>query len=168
MSTGPAGEGARPAGRYFEELDVGDVFVSPARTVTEADVVAFAGLSGDYNALHTDEELARASPFGRRIAHGMLGMSILTGLTARLGLFEGTAIAFLGLEWRFTAPIFIGDTVHCELEILEKRETRNAERGVLVRGARLVNQRGEVTQEGTSTIMIARAPQPAAAELSRT
>lgn len=145
-------------GRYFEEFSVGDTFTSPARTVTEADVVTFAGLSGDYNPLHTDEEFAKTTPFGRRIAHGVLGLSITTGLMARLGLFDGTAVAFLGLDWRFTKPIFIGDTIHFEMEVLEKRETRHPDRGVLVRGVKLLNQRGEVVQEGTMTIMVRRKP----------
>jgi acyl dehydratase len=145
-------------GRYFEDLTTGETFTSPARTVTEADIVMFSAISGDHNPLHTDAEFARTTPFGQRIAHGLLGLAMITGLMGRLGLFEGTAIAFLGLKWRFTAPIFIGDTVHVEMTISEKRETSNPERGVLVREVKLLNQRGEVVQEGTMDVMVRRRP----------
>jgi acyl dehydratase len=145
-------------GRYFEDFTTGETFTSPARTVTEADIVMFSAISGDHNPLHTDAEFARTTPFGQRIAHGLLGLAMITGLMGRLGLFEGTAIAFLGLKWRFTAPIFIGDTVHVEMTISEKRETSNPERGVLVREVKLLNQRGEVVQEGTMDVMVRRRP----------
>jgi acyl dehydratase len=126
--------------------------------VTEADVVGFAGLSGDFNSIHTDEEFARSTPYGRRIAHNVLGIAFATGLTARLGLFDGTAIAFRSLDWRFLAPIFIGDTVRCEISILEVQDKGEDDRGAVVRGVRVLNQDGAVVQEGTSTMMVLRRP----------
>ena len=105
---------------YLEDFKAGQVFDTPARTVTEADVVAFAGLSGDYNPLHTDAEFCAKTPFKQRIAHGMLGMSIMTGLAARTGMLDGSALAFLGIEdWRFQKPIFFGDTIHARTTIAD-------------------------------------------------
>lgn len=106
-------------GKYFEEFVVGDTLTSPGRTITETDVMLFAGLSGDYNELHTNTEFSAGTPFGQRIAHGLLGLSIASGLVGRLGLIEGTAIAFTGLEWRFKAPVFIGDTIHVRAQVEE-------------------------------------------------
>jgi len=94
----------RPRGRYWEELEVGERFITRGRTVTEADIINFAGLSGDWNQLHTDAEFARGTVFGERIAHGMLGLVIASGLMQSLELYNDTLIAFLGLTWRFTAP----------------------------------------------------------------
>jgi acyl dehydratase len=148
-------------GKYFEDFEVGEEYISPARTVTESDVVLFAGLTGDYNPLHTDEEFAKGTVFKKRIAHGLLGLSIVSGLVMRLGVFDGTIIAFLGLDWKFTGPIFIGDTIHFRMKIAEKRETSKPDRGILIREVSLINQRDEVVQKGTMTIMMKRKPQEA-------
>ncbi|MBX6377921.1 MAG: MaoC family dehydratase N-terminal domain-containing protein [Clostridia bacterium] len=146
-------------GLYFEDFQVGDVYTTPGRTVTEHDVMAFAGLSGDYNQLHTDEEFARGTMFGTRIAHGLLGLAIASGLKQRLGLFDGTAMAFLSVRnWDFKGPIKLGDTVHVRLTIADKRETSKPDRGVLVQKVELVNQRGETVQEGEHVLMIRRRP----------
>lgn len=144
---------------YYEDFSIGDAFTSPGRTVTESDVTVFAGLSGDYNPLHTDEEFAKETIFGTRIAHGLLGLSMVSGLVMRLGVFDGTVIAFLGLEWTFTGPLFIGDTIHFEMKIIEKRETSKADRGIIVREVLLLNQKNEVVQKGTMTIMMKRKPE---------
>ena len=149
-------------GRYFEEFSPGETFTTRGRTVTEADIVAFAGLSGDYNPLHTDKEFARNSPFGERIAHGLLGLSIQSGLSQGLGITEGTTIAFLGLTWNFKGPILIGDTIHVVQGVQEMRETRKPDRGIVVFSVQVVNQKGEVVQEGSKTMMLRR--KPAAAE----
>ena len=148
-------------GLYYEDFEVGHVYRTPSRTVTEADIVAFAGLSGDYNPLHTDETYAATTPFGKRVAHGPLGLAILTGLSARTGLFEGTTLAMLGMTWRFVGPIFPGDTVHGEMAVKAKRETSKPGRGIIDRDVRLVNQRGEVVQEGVFTVMVRCRPMPA-------
>jgi len=141
--------------KYLEDFRVGEETVTPARTVTEADVVAFAGLSGDYNPIHTDAEFAATTPFGRRIAHGVLGLAIITGLAARTGMLDGTALAFLGIEdWRFSGPIFPGDTVHVRMKVVEARPSSKPGSGVLRRRMELVNQRGEVVQSGTFVTLV--------------
>ncbi|MEK4131115.1 MaoC/PaaZ C-terminal domain-containing protein [Solibacillus sp. FSL W8-0474] len=143
--------------RYFEEFEIGEKFVSPARTVTETDIVLFAGLSGDYNPLHTDSEFSKDTIYGEKIAHGLLGLSILTGLSTRLGIFDGTAIAFLGInDWKFLKPVLANDTIHFEMEVIEKRETSKADRGIIFRKFELYNQRKEVIQSGVLPIMLKR------------
>ena len=147
------------APRYWEDLEIGEEYTSPSRTVTEADVVNFAGLSGDYNELHTSEEFGKSTMFGTRIAHGLLGLSIASGLFTRTELCQQTArnlIAFLGLEWKFKGPIKIGDTVTVKVRIIDKKETKNPERGVFVLKRELYNQRGELVQEGETPLMIKR------------
>jgi acyl dehydratase len=107
---------------YFEDFRSGQVFLSQARTITEADVVTFAGWSWDTNPVHTDAEAARHGRFGERIAHGLLGLSVAMGLASRLGVFESCSIALLGIEdWRFRRPLMLGDTVRCRVEILDTR-----------------------------------------------
>ncbi|MGE5265127.1 MAG: MaoC/PaaZ C-terminal domain-containing protein, partial [Acidobacteriota bacterium] len=103
--------GYRPRGMYFEELSEGTEVVSQGRTIAEADLVNFAGLTGDTNPMHTDAEFAKSTPFGERIAHGMLGLSYAVGLAWMLGFMDGTVIAFTGLEWKFKGPVKIGDTI---------------------------------------------------------
>lgn len=140
---------------FLEDLEVGQAFDGPARTVTEADVVAFAGLSGDFNPIHTDVEFAKDTPFGQRVVFGLLGLSILTGLLDRTRLFSGSAIAMLGIrDWKFTSPIFIGDTVGFRMEIRAIRPTSKGDRGVVDRHFELINQRGEIVQSGHIDLMI--------------
>ena len=106
---------------YFEDFELGQEFITRSRTITEADVVAFAGLSGDFNPLHTDEEFAKKTVFGTRIAHGLLGLSIASGLINQLGIAEKTVMAFLGLNWTFKAALKFGDTISVRQRVLEKR-----------------------------------------------
>lgn len=141
---------------YFEDFAVGQTFQTSARTVTEADVVAFAGLSGDFNAIHTDAEFARASPLGQRIAHAALGIAFVTGLTARLGIFDRSAVQFIGMDWRFLSPILIGDTVHCTIAIAAKEDGPLPDRGTLIREVELLKHDGTVAQRGTSTMVVLR------------
>ncbi|PZW44819.1 acyl dehydratase [Humitalea rosea] len=142
-------------GKCIEDFVVGAVDVSRARTVTETDVVTFSWLSGDVNPMHTDAEHSARSPMGQRIAHGALGLSMATGLSAGLGYLEGTAIAALGVdEWRFLKPILFGDTIHLRATIVSARPTSKPDRGVLVRRMELLNQRGEVVQTGLMTTMV--------------
>jgi acyl dehydratase len=160
-----------PGGRYqlyfLEDLRPGQTFVSPARTVTEADVVAFAGLSGDFNPIHTDAEFAAAGVYGQRVVYGLLGLSMATGLLDRMGIFSGSAIALLGIvDWKYTAPIFIGDTIHLKLAILEVRASRSKpDRGVVARQFMLKNQAGQVVQEGRMDVLVRRRPEGAAAQV---
>ncbi|ATF13315.1 acyl dehydratase [Brevibacillus brevis X23] len=145
---------------YFEDFEVGTCFTSPARTITEADVVNFAGLSGDYNALHVDAEYAKSSIYGERVAHGLLGLAVSSGLFTRTELNRRMApslIALLGIQsWRFLGPLKIGDTIHLEVEIVEKEETSKPDRGIVFFKRKMLNQRGEVVQEGTTPMLIRR------------
>jgi acyl dehydratase len=140
----------------FEDIETGVDYLSPGRTVTEADVVTFAGLSGDYNELHTNAEFMRQHPFGQRIAHGLLGVAIQSGLTTRT-LPPSDIVGFLGINgWRFTQPIFIGDTIRLRIDVKEKRlSSSQPGRGVVVYGRTLVNQRGEVVQHGEVANLVA-------------
>ena len=148
----------QPRGRYFEEFTVGEQMVSQRRTMTEADIVAFAALTGDYNPLHTDAEYARGTVFGERIAHGLLGLSVTSGLLDRLGLLTGTAEAFTRLEWKFRGPIKIGDTIHVEATVTRKKEMRRLRGGLIVLDVALVNHRHETVQKGQWTILVKSRP----------
>ncbi len=143
-------------GLKFDQFNLGDVYTTASRTVTEADVVAFAGLSGDFNPLHTNEEFAKTTPFETRIAHGMLGVSIATGLANQLGIFEGTTIALMQMTTRFTGAIRFGDTIYLELTVAEKKESSKPNRGVVTFDTRVKNQRGESVIEGQWVLMMAR------------
>jgi len=147
-----------PRGRWFEEFEIGDGIETAARTITETDVMLFAGLSGDYNQLHTDAEFAKGTLFGERIAHGLLGLSIANGLASRLGFFEGTAQAFTSLEYKFRGPIKIGDTIHVRLEVRRKKEMNRLGGGFVVLDVAVLNQRDETVQKGTWTILVKSAP----------
>ena len=134
---------------FYEDINVGDEFVSPARTLTEADVVAFAGISGDYNQLHMDAEYAKEGRFGARIAHGLLGLTIASGLASRIKeLADDRIVAFLGMTWDYLKPVFIGDTLHVVQSVADKRETKQAGVGLVIFSAALINQRGERVQQG--------------------
>ncbi len=147
-------ESSQPRGLYFEEFAQGQVIISPGRTITEADVVAFAGLSGDYNQLHTDAEFARETPYGQRIAHGLLGLAVASGLAARAGFIEGTTQAFVGLTCKFKAPVLIGDTLHLRATVSKLRPMASMGGGMVVFAMEVLNQRGEVVQEGEWTLLM--------------
>ena len=149
---------------YFEDFEIGQSFTTKRRTITEADIVNFAGFSGDYNPLHMDETFARTTPFGRRIAHGMGVLSIVTGLSQALGILEGTIMAFLGLEWSFVGPVFIGDTIHAVQTVAFMRETSKPDRGIITMDSEVVNQNGETVQKGKRTFLMRRRPSPEAGE----
>lgn len=128
---------------YFEDFAVGHKTVTSSRTITEADIVNFAGLSGDFIELHVSEEWARKGPFGRRIAHGLLVLSVSSGLTVQLGQTKDTVIAFYGIDrLRFTKPTFIGDTVHVEKEVIAA-DRKSPDRGVITFNTQVLNQNGE-------------------------
>lgn len=143
-------------GKYFEEFEEGEEILSPGRTVTEADVVNFAGISGDFNPLHTDEEYAKKTMFGTRIAHGLLGLAITSGLRAKTGVLDGTGMAFLDLKLTFKGAIFIGDTLTLRMKVKKKRETKKPDRGIIIMDVDLLNQKGEVVQQSEHTLMVAR------------
>jgi acyl dehydratase len=143
-------------GLTFDQFNLGDVFTSQARTVTETDVVNFAGLSGDFNPLHTDEEFGKSTPFGARIAHGMLVASMATGMANWSGVFEGTTIALMEQVIRYKGAVMFGDTVHLELTVAEKKETSKPNRGIVKFDTAVVNQDGKAVIEGQWTLMMVR------------
>jgi acyl dehydratase len=143
------------ARRFFEDIAVGEEYESPGRTVTEADIVLFSGLSGDYNVLHTDAEFMKRSIFGERIAHGLLGLAIQAGLFTRATQAYAT-LAFAGLRWKFKGPIKIGDTIRLRAKVLGKRETSKPDRGVITLRRTVLNQRDEVVQEGETDLLVER------------
>jgi acyl dehydratase len=147
---------SEPSRQYFEDIKVGDEHLSPGRTVTESDIVTFAGLSGDYNVLHTDAEFMKTSIFGERIAHGLLGLAISSGLGTRAMAKPYATLAFLGLRWRFKGPIKIGDTIKVRMKVTAKRETSKPDRGIVTVQRHVLNQRGEVVQEGDTELMVER------------
>ncbi len=146
-------------GMYFDEFEVGQEWDSPARTITEADVVFFAGFSGDYNPLHTDEEFAKTTQFNGRIFHGPGVFAVATGLESRLGLKEGTAIAFLGMTWNLTAAVRIGDTIHVHQTVASTRATSKGDRGIVTFDVAVLNQHDDECQSGQWVVMFQRTPQ---------
>ncbi len=148
-----------PRGMYFEEFEVGQKMVSPGRTITESDVVGFAGLSGDFNQIHTDAEYSKQTPFGARVAHGLLGLSIASGLALRTGVLEGTVIAFREInDWKFVKPVFLGDTIHVEMEITATKALRRVGGGSVVIVMNVKNQNNETVMKGAWTTLVMSKP----------
>jgi len=139
---------------YFDDFNLGQTFITRARTVTEADIVNFAGLSWDHNQLHTDREFAASTRFGRRIAHGLLGVVMHAGLSYKLT--EDSILALLELSWKFKAPICIGDTIHVEQVVENLRESSRGDRGVLTFDKKIINQNDDVVQTGKTTLLLAK------------
>jgi acyl dehydratase len=147
-----------PRGRYLEDFTVGQALLTNRRTVTEADIVSFAGLSGDFNPLHTDEVYGQSTPFGGRIAHGMLVVSIGTGLVNQAGWFAGTTLALLEITRKFVGAVKPGDTVHVAMDVASARESSRGDRGIVTFNVRIVNQRDETVIEGQEVVMLRRRP----------
>ena len=146
---------------YLEDFKVGEKAVSPGRTVTEADIVMFASLSGDWNELHTNAEFTKNNVFGQRIAHGLLTMSIASGLALRTEATTPVEIlAFLGMDKvRFTAPVFIGDTIRVESEVIEARPSKSMHGAGILRFKNTIkNQRDEDVATWETAIMVGMRP----------
>jgi len=142
---------------FFEDLDVGFRFETAARTVTETDLVAFAGISGDFNPLHTDAAFAAGTSYGERIAYGALVLSLATGLRQRAGLFDGTLLGLVEIRgWRFVAPVRIGDTIRVRNEVRELRQTSKPDRGIMVQRVEVVNQADDVVNNGELVLLVKR------------
>ncbi len=141
-------------GLYLEEFELGRTMTTRARTVGEGDISLFAGLVGDHNPLHVDEEFCRGTTYGGRIAHGPLTMSMAIGLMSQLNLVDGTALGLLNVGWDFQGPVRIGDTIHARVTPVEKRASQRGGRGVVKLGFEVVNQRGEVVQRGVMTLLM--------------
>ncbi|MFZ6030324.1 MAG: MaoC/PaaZ C-terminal domain-containing protein [Chloroflexota bacterium] len=146
-------------GMYFEEFEVGQEIISLGRTITEADVVTFAGLSGDYNQIHTDAEFSKNSGFGQRVAHGLLVLSIASGLCMRTGVLEGTTLAFREIsEWKFTKAVQLGDTVHVVMTVKELKALPRLKAGAVTIEIDVRNQRDETAMKGLWVVLIANRP----------
>jgi acyl dehydratase len=146
------------AGLYYEDYEIGMKMVTRGRTITETDIVSFAGLTGDYNPMHTDAEFMKKHPFGQRIAHGMLSLSYAVGQAYQLGFMEGTIIAFRGLEMKFSLPVLIGDTMHVELSVAEKKDAARLGGGLVTLDVKIINQDGRSVQSGQWTVLVMSRP----------
>src|SRR3972149_1730927 len=147
------------AGLYFEEFSVGQSVKTAGRTIGEDAIFSFAGLSGDYNQIHTDAVFASKTQFGQRVAHGLLGMSIAVGLIMQTGLLEGTVLAFREInEWKFVKPFFIGDTIHALLSISEIKGLPRIGAGALIASVEVLNQKDEVCQRGKLNLPVLSKP----------
>jgi len=143
-------------GLYFEEFNAGQQIVTPGRTITEADIVHFAGLSGDFNQIHVDANFSKNTPFGQRVAHGLLGMAIASGLATRTGLMEGTVMAFREIQnWKFIKPIFIGDTIYVEMVVIGTKEIRRIGGGSVEIELSVKNQKDETLMKGVWNVLMA-------------
>jgi 3-hydroxybutyryl-CoA dehydratase len=141
--------------KYFEDFIVGETFTTPGRTMTDADVTDFAGVSGDFHSLHTDEEFAKRNMFHKRVAHGVLTLAITEGLWMRLGIFEESLVAFYGIDnLRFTKPVFIGDTIRARLVVGEIREKK--EFGLVTINNEVTNQNGEIVLKFDAQLLLKR------------
>ncbi len=148
-----------PRGLYFEEFKLGATMRTRGRTITEADLVQFAALTGDYNPMHTDAEYARDSFMGQRVAHGMLTLSYAVGQAYQLGILERTVLGFRGLEMKFSSPVYIGDTIHVELKVAETKAARRLGGGTVVLDTRIVKQDGRIAQKGSLSLLMMSRPQ---------
>ncbi len=152
-------EANRPRGKYFEELTPGMNIFTAGRTVTEADVSAFAGLSGDFNQIHTDADYAAKGPFGQRVAHGLLVLSIVSGLAVQTGIMDRTVLAFREIgEWKFSRPVFFGDTVRCELEVTGTKPFPRLGGGAVDLALTVKNQKNETVMSGKWIVLIQSKP----------
>jgi acyl dehydratase len=142
-------------GKWFSEYEVGQVYETGRRTITETDVVMFAGLSGDYNPLHTDAVFAATTPFKQRIAHGMLVTSISTGLSQTLGIFEGTTIGLMAQTFEYKAPTFFGDTIRLRMTVDAVKASSKGGKGVVTFRSEILKQDDTVVNQGTWTVMFA-------------
>jgi 3-hydroxybutyryl-CoA dehydratase len=146
-------------GLYFEEFQVGQHITTAGRTIAESDIFTFAGFSGDFNQIHTDAEFSKGTPFGQRVAHGLLGLSIASGLAMRTGVLEGTVIAFREIkDWKFVNPIFISDTIHVEMEVTETKALPRIGGGAVVITLDVKKQSGETVMKGSWTVLVMAKP----------
>ncbi len=146
-------------GLYFEEFSVGQKIVTEKRTILESDIMTFAELTGDNNRIHTDPEFSKTTVFGKQVAHGLLGLSIASGLAWRTGILDGTVIAFREItEWKFVKPVFIGDTIYVVLDVKEIKALPRIGGGSVTIALEVKNQNEEVTHRGSWTVLIMNKP----------
>ncbi len=147
-----------PRGLYFEEFEIGAIMRTRGRTISEADLVQFAALTGDYNPMHTDAEYSRGSFMGERVAHGMLSLSYAIGQAYQLGILERTVLGFRGLEMKFSNPVYIGDTIHAELKVVDTKPAHRLGGGVVTLDLRIIKQDGKIAQKGSMTLLMMSRP----------
>lgn len=146
-------------GLYFEEFSIGQTMYTEKRTINEDDIMTFARLSGDDNRIHTDPEFSKSTPFGRQIAHGILGLAIASGLAWKTGILDGTVLAFREInDWKFVTPVFIGDTVQAEMEVTEAKAIPRIGGGAVTINFKLKNQKDEVCHRGTWNVLVMSKP----------
>ena len=145
-------------GYYFEDYTEGFTILSPGRTITEADIVNFSGVAGDYNQIHTNVDFARKGAYGRRIAQGLLVLSIANGLLVQSGFVEGTIIAFREITWKFSKPVFIGDTIYAKAVTAHLRAMPPLGGGTVTFDVEVTNQDEGVVQRGQWVALIASKP----------
>ena len=149
----------QPRGKYFEDFEIGEELVTPARTITSTDIVNFACISGDFNEVHVNHEYCKTTPFGQPVAHGPLVYAIMGGLQYASGINDGTLIALLGIDkWRLLNPVMHGDTIRMYSKVIEKKKSSKPDRGVIVFERKCIKHDGTVAQEMTATILYKRRP----------
>ncbi len=145
----------RPIGKFYEEFEEGQSMVTRGRTITESDIVQFGALTGDFNPMHFDADYMQGHMLGKRVAHGMLTVSYAVGQAYQLGFMEQTVLSFRGIEMKFSAPVYIGDTIHVKLTVKEKKDAARLGGGIVTFETRIINQDGTAVQKGTLTVLIA-------------
>lgn len=145
--------GFSPQHLFFDDVEVGQEWESPGRTLTEADIVNFAGLSGDFNPIHIDHEFARSTPFRQPIAHGLLVWAMSSGLSLHAPAMR--TLAFLSVrEWNFVGPVFVGDTIRIRSKVLEKQARARGRRGVVTWQREIIKQDGKAVQQGVTLTLV--------------
>ena len=152
---GEAKQMSAPQGLFFEDFVVGQSLTSQGRTITEADLIAFASLSGDWNPIHTDAVYAAQQLYGQRIVHGLLGLSIASAMATHLGFLENTLLAFRQIDgWKFSLPIFINDTIHVKVTVSALKPVRRLNGGMVTLEAEIINQKDQVVQRGFWQVLV--------------
>lgn len=151
-----------PHGLYFEDYEIGQEMVTRGRTITEADIVAFGSLTGDFNPMHFDAHYMQSHLLGQRVAHGMLTLSYAVGQAYQLGFMERTVLAFRALEMKFSQPVYIGDTVYVHMTIADLKPADRLGGGMVTIDAKVINQDNVAVQKGTWTVLVMKRPQATA------
>ena len=149
----------RPKGLFFEEFEVGQKLTTRGRTITESDIVQFGSLTGDFNPMHFDDAYMQGHMLGQRVAHGLLTVSYAAGQAFQLGFMEQTVLSFRSMEMKFSVPVYIGDTVHVEIEVKETKPAKRLGGGLVTLGIRIINQDDKAVQKGTWVVLVASQPE---------
>ena len=145
----------RPIGKFYEEFEIGQTMTTRGRTITESDIVQFGTLTGDFNPMHFDADYMEGHMLGERVAHGMLTVSYAIGQAYQLGFMEQTVLSFRAIDMKFSAPVFISDTIYVQLTVKEKKDAARLGGGMVTFDTRIINQDGTAVQKGTLTVLIA-------------